>query len=172
MSTAPDSRAYAKVCLAVVALSVVAAGCAQQGPRVEFVEGRVLLEGEPVEGATVSFSPVDPSSGLSAVGMTDVAGVFRLNAVRGGRPQAGTAIGEYRVAIMKIIPDPAARLSATGPQKVIHVVPEPYGDAKTSGLLVAVQKGRNTGESFTFDLRRDFRGDQAQSGVASGALQP
>ncbi len=46
--------------------ALVSAGCGRSGPAVAFVEGTVLLDGQPVAEATVGFSPL--AGGLPAWG--------------------------------------------------------------------------------------------------------
>ena len=71
----------------------------------ELVEGFVVLDGKPVEGATVFFSPVasagEGAAGLPAAGRTGFDGGFRLNAGGGAKPGAGTAVGDYIVTVIK-----------------------------------------------------------------------
>ncbi len=69
------------------------------GPDVNYVEGVVTLDGSPVEGVTVGFSPVDPA-GMAAVGTTDANGVFS-SVDRGRRAEGGALPGEYNVTFMK-----------------------------------------------------------------------
>lgn len=130
------------------------AGCSRSGPRVEFVEGVILLDGKPVESAVVSFSP-EGSAGLPATGMTDAAGIFHLTTVRGGQPGKGAAMGDYVVTATKteIHPDDLKRAEAAR-QVVIprFVIPEPYSEIATSPLRATVQKGVNKGDAFRFDL--------------------
>jgi hypothetical protein len=45
---------------------------------VQFVEGKMILDGEALEGATVGLSPVNGSTGLPAYARTDGQGVFRV----------------------------------------------------------------------------------------------
>ncbi len=52
----------------VLAMVVGLAGCGQKGPKVQYVEGVVTLDGNPVEGATVGFSPVEKDKGMAASG--------------------------------------------------------------------------------------------------------
>ena len=87
------------VCLVAVGLAL-AVGCGRsKGPAVEFVEGMVLLDGQPIEGADVGFSPV--AGRLAAYGRTDSAGKFRLTTGQGGKRLAGAPIGDYAVTVIK-----------------------------------------------------------------------
>ena len=43
--------------LLLSALTLFSVGCGESGPVVEYVQGVVTLNGSPLEGATVSFSP-------------------------------------------------------------------------------------------------------------------
>lgn len=148
----------------------VAVGCGRRGPSVEMVEGLVLMDGEPLAGASVGFAPISLDQGLHAVGLTDAAGEFRLTAMRGGAAGAGTAIGDYGVIVSKMLSrDPESKEPVAKPKPgavvpklvkpgygmmdYIVLVPEAYGDAATSGLAASVKKGVN---KVTFELRSDF----------------
>ncbi|MFM1995695.1 MAG: hypothetical protein RLZZ111_82 [Planctomycetota bacterium] len=156
--------------LAMLALGVlVSAGCGRSGPAVAFVEGTVLLDGQPVAEATVGFSPL--AGGLPAVGMTDGDGRFRLSSTGGGRPEAGAVPGEYVVMVSKQVvehsgapPTPEEESSAAPTswpdrgsarpptQTVRDLVPAAYGQAESSDLRAVVKPGRNT---LQFELRSD-----------------
>jgi hypothetical protein len=167
-------------------LLTVVVGCRQSGPVVEMVEGTVTLDGAPIEGVTVTFKPVG-AAGLMAFGMTRADGRFTLNATRGGRAGAGTAVGDYAVTFTKtkggyeVIDGPTApeapppdietakaeyeKWAREQAQKkprplppVEYLVPKAYGDANTSGFTATVKRGRNTGDAFRFDLKSDFPG--------------
>ena len=148
-------------------------GCRQSGPAVEFVEGFVTLDGEPVPDATVGFSPAG-GPGPAAFGKTDDKGIFHLTTVQGGRPQGGAPVGEYIVTVKKWRnrlaelgqrPEPTDAAFAAWSrreQELLamppdYIVPQEYGEKRTSGLKVTVARGRNTGSAFTFDLRGDFK---------------
>jgi hypothetical protein len=142
-------------------LALAITGCGgQRGPKVEYVEGVVTLDGKPLEGASVGYSPLSPGQGLPAGGKTDASGRYRLTAVRGGKPSGGTAVGDYGVMITKqeIIPadEPAPPPPRGGPPpdpvRLRSLIPEAYGEIATSGLQVSVKPGRNTGPEFTFEL--------------------
>lgn len=128
------------------------AGCGPRGPVVAFVEGEVILDGQPVDGATVSFAPTD-GAGLPAIGKTDGTGRFNLTSTRGGTPNAGAVVGRYAVTVSKIGYDlggkpPPADGDYSG-VPVRHFVPATYGEAASSGLSADVARGRNT---FRFEL--------------------
>lgn len=115
------------------------------------VEGFVLLDGQPVEGATVLFSPdAGGPPGLPAAGRTDAKGGFRLNAAGGARPGSGTKIGDYIVTVTKMDHDPVPAPDPNGPPapppnvKVWDVLPTVYKNATTTPLRATVKKGRNT----------------------------
>jgi hypothetical protein len=140
------------------------AGCGKRGASVEFVEGVVLVDGDPVAGATVFFSPVanaGGSSGLPAAGRTGTDGKFLLNATAGARPGAGTAVGEYVVTVVKRESDPVPEPDASGrlpPQppevEVRDVLPRRYSIEATSPLRAEVCKGAN---KFLFELTSDSK---------------
>jgi len=132
-------------------------GCGQRGPVVEMVEGVVLLDGQPVEGATVLFSPDagGAADGLPAVGRTDSTGTFRLNAAGGAKFGAGTKIGDYIVTVSKQdhdpVPPPDPNRPPSGPPnvKVWDALPVVYKHAVTTPLRAAVKKGKNM---YRFEL--------------------
>lgn len=142
------------------------------------VKGRVLLDGEPLDGASVGFVPAAPGQGVHAFGLTEADGSFRLTALPGGSAQAGTATGDYRIVISKIVRvDPNApplsaktrlgasypkleRVGAWQPDSLI-IVPDDYGIAATSGLTATVNPGVN---EFTFELRSDYKKPAAKNG--------
>ena len=158
----------------VAAVLAASGGCTKSGPAVQFVEGRILLDGQPVPGATVGFGPVSPATGLPAAGTTDAEGVFHLTASGGGAPGGGTLAGDYIVTVLKIeqdagkpLPafgdpdygkttDPSVPSPAGGPPK--YIVPQPYSNPETSGLKATVKSGRNTGDAFVFNLEGGFKG--------------
>ncbi|PQO41024.1 carboxypeptidase-like regulatory domain-containing protein [Blastopirellula marina] len=104
----------------------------------------VTLDGEPVEGAAVVFSPID--SGRSATGITDVQGHVEMGTVM---PGDGVLPGQYLVTVTKSIDDPKSKIeeseeAPTGryysiPQ--LYLVPKKYLDPKSSGLTATIEKG-------------------------------
>jgi len=159
-----------------VALAAVVGfvGCGQTGPAVQYVEGVVTLDGSPLEGATVGFSPVDAAKGTAAVGTTDSRGVFKLTAVQGGKPDGGAVAGEYQVTFQKssvkvlskeetekLQKDPNYGKATSGRPETPtfkSLVPPAYGAPATSGFRVTVKEGKNVGDPFKFDLKSSYQG--------------
>jgi hypothetical protein len=160
----------ARLSLLAVSMAVVC-GCSR-GPAFQYVEGVVMLDGKPVEGAIVSFTPSGP--GVAAAGTTDANGAYRLNPLTGRQAGVGTLAGDYVVAVRRWkYPDPGPRPDPSdkkaydawevrsltmGRQEPIYDTPKAYGEAATSGLKVTVKKGRNNGDAFRFNLKSDFTG--------------
>jgi hypothetical protein len=153
-------------------LSIMMPGCSR-GPSVHYVEGTVTLDGQPLEGATVKFEPLD--GGMPAAGLTDGKGVYRLNPLR-AKPQTGTTTGGYAVGIHKyenpfknLPPPPAndaaaferhqAEMSRLSQLPPVFITPQRYFDGRTSGLSATVKTGRNT---IDFDLKGDVKGAAAR----------
>jgi hypothetical protein len=141
---------------------ITVTGCSTGKPdfAVEIVEGSVTLDGSPVEGVTVGFSPAESTSGKPAVGRTDAQGKFVLTATQGGQFGKGTMIGKYLVSFSKDIRsrEPTAQELAdadkTGVQPdipIVSIIPKKYNDPQTSGLTAEVVKGKN---NFSFDLKK------------------
>jgi hypothetical protein len=175
--------------LVIVGISMLATGCSRglKRPVVHPVKGRVMLEGQPLEGVGVSFSPVVKGQGVTAFGKTLADGTYTLTSTRGGLLGAGAMAGEYAVTLQKfvdVVPDAVPpEFSATSGDSsrsvqqwfskqettriedektvryvILGLLPDAYGKAETSGLRATVKPGTNSGPTFEFDLRRDFRG--------------
>ena len=153
--------------LVAVAVTALIVGCGRgSGPVVQFVEGKVLLDGQPLEGAVVGLSPVKGTQGLPAYGLTNSVGLFRATSTRGGRRDTGAAVGEYIVTVSKVEseadpaiedtnhPDYRKKPSPAGrPKQPRNMVPESYGEVDTSPLRATIHSGANTGPAFVFDLK-------------------
>lgn len=114
-------------------------GCGPNRPKTIDVHGVVTLDGNPVEGAAVLFSPAE---GRPATGTTDAQGKFELQTFE---PGDGAVEGNHRVAvILKDVtgvgadPDGLSGEVAPGGMQVTWIVPEKYSDPITSGLTVDV----------------------------------
>lgn len=148
-------------------------GCGRSGLDVQMVVGKATLDGQPLAGATVAFSPLaSGTTGLAAVGMTRDDGSFRLTAVQGGPPERGTMVGDYTVTFTKITHAPPGKAPpppVAGPLPIFYLVPAAYGSRETSGLTATVKRGVNEGPEFTFDLRSDYTGKSSGGVAAAGS---
>jgi hypothetical protein len=178
------------LCVSLLLLGWAAAGCSRglQRPIVHPVEGLVTLDGQPIEGVGVSFSPIVPGKGAAAFGKTLSDGSFSLTSTHGGLANAGAMAGEYAVMFQKFIdvaPDavpPRTAAAADDPTRrvpqwfsrqeasrledeetvrfvILGLLPEAYAKAATSGFRATVAPGRNAGEAFTFRLSSDYQAD-------------
>jgi hypothetical protein len=129
-------------------------GC---GSNLTKVTGKVTLDSQPVEGASVTFTQKDNRS-IMATGKTDAKGNYSVVTFQGGdKAIKGVAPGEYIVSIVKKEEDGPPKkdtstmtieekinyeLSLTGGRmmnkKFIYHVPQKYEIADQSGLTVEV----------------------------------
>ena len=142
--------------LAVLFLATIV-GCGDGRLRTEPVSGIVRLNGEPLEGAAVSFVPKNDGEGAAGFATTDEKGEYRLQTMA-GRPDAGTLPGEYIVTISKYRSIPTGRrvIDSDTREQVDEMESVPlfpgmvrYANASTTPFSATVVRGRN---QFDFDL--------------------
>lgn len=132
-------------------MALLLVGCVRSGPDVEYVEGTIHMAGQPLAGATISFSPAAGSAGLPAYALTDANGVYRLTAAQGGRFGGGTTVGEYVVTVSKVIntdeplpiedpndPRYGQPTRPSSPRSEQNQVPEIFRDVQSSPLRASV----------------------------------
>jgi hypothetical protein len=113
-------------------------GCG--GPKYVPVTGTLTVDGEFVDGVTLSFFP--ESGGTNASASTSPMGAFSVRTA----DQEGCIPGKYTVTVIKLVQQntkPAAP-SAGPPLNVpppVNILPEKYAAKDTSGLSVAVEPG-------------------------------
>ena len=148
-------RFFSLVCLVLV----FATGC---GTGYESAQGIVTLEGTPIEGAVVSFSPKEGSTGAPGVGTTNKLGKFTIAPMISGGPTSGAKVGEYLVSVSKAVtadlsvwnvPTDAASTKPPRAVEIKHEIPAAYSVPNTSGLSASVKAGVN---NFEFDLQKNF----------------
>ncbi|TFH50017.1 MAG: hypothetical protein E4H01_03125 [Lysobacterales bacterium] len=150
----------------ILLLAIYSVGCeSPQLPNLAKAEGVVTYNDKPVEGAIVTMQN---SQGV-ATGSTDDQGKFAMMFVQGGKGYPGAPIGKLTVAVTKtesteivdVIPVPektaseeetkaysaeleeaSIKHSKAAPPK--SLIPERYGNAKTSGLKVELSTEGNT----------------------------
>lgn len=139
-------------------LSLLASGCGSGGgdPSLVSVSGTVTRVGSPVAGATVTFHA--PEGSGSAFGLTDADGVYSLTTAPGNR---GARPGNYTVTITKVeisggdsLPEdhPDYGKTPVAEQSAKSLLPEKYGDPKSSGLAVTVEE-KSTSIDFALDAK-------------------
>ncbi len=148
------------LCLLCLLLAAFA-GCPGGGTGVDTVAvtGTVTLDGSPVGGANVAFSPKS-ADGRAAAGITDASGRFTLTTIEAGD---GAVPGSYAVTITKVsggdqagaaLADRMSRgetLTAEeldtlarggeGDVEQKSAIPEKYASADTSGFTAEVKSG-------------------------------
>ena len=155
--------------LLVLCLFILPMGCSKgDRPAIAKAAGIVTLDGNPVEGATVTFEPVN--GGRPCFGTTDLEGRYAITSYEEGD---GAPVGDHYVSVIKITgpgaaaptPDTAMGLSEIAPpgtdkdkaedpdKGTVYLVPRKYINAKTSGLKITVPDGGST----TLDLKLSVR---------------
>lgn len=129
--------------LALACCLFTAIGCGDGRPGRVPVSGQVLIDGKPLEEASVRFSP---SEGRSSLGRTDSDGRFTLTCYE---KNDGATLGKHRVSITALTP-----LSG---DRVLSRVPKKYTTADTSELEVEIQETRDDVEiKLTWDGGKPF----------------
>lgn len=154
-----QSKKCVMFALAVGLCCFVVMGC-DSGLKTEYVEGVVTLDGTPVEGATVIFSPVDDEVGMSASGTTDADGKYTLTATDPtAKVSGGTLPGEYKIMVTKAVSTEEFVGAEEGGDdegntyaevEYDWLIPEKYSRGKTSGLTATVTAGGDN--EFDFPL--------------------
>lgn len=120
-------------------------------PRTYFTSGKVLLDGKPEEGVTVTFQPTDAEKGKPGWAVTDANGYFEAQTFD---PRDGLTEGTHRVALKKAqLIDRATgkvvtEVNSDAPLKELHLVPARYNDFLTSKIEVQIKAEKNKLEPF------------------------
>ncbi|MDR0705111.1 MAG: carboxypeptidase-like regulatory domain-containing protein [Planctomycetaceae bacterium] len=144
-------------CFFVLVFMTLLTGCAKQSPYdTEFVSGKVLVDGEPMQGISIIFSPVHPNEGHAAGGITDAKGQYKLSTA-GLDIGSGAVAGTYNVTFRKIeivgndLSMEEAEEKYPNGLPVIYHVPKKYENPKTAGIepVLVEKKKKNV---FDFNL--------------------
>lgn len=130
-----------------VSALVAAIGCGPSGPELGQVSGTISLDGQPLEGAYVTYLPMFPDGiELNAHRKTDANGFYEIQ-FSGERN--GVMLGKHQVMVstMDDVKDPETGRNRKVPEKV----PSIYVNEK-SPLILDVKAGENDG---SFDLSTD-----------------
>lgn len=140
-------------------LAITLSGCGGgSGPETVPVTGTVLLDGNPVVDADVTFMAEGASHAAS--GKTDAQGKFSLKTM----DKEGAVLGTHAVTIVKVEAGDTADMTeedyvkqmeaskggSTVPLESKSKLPAKYGSTETSGLTRTVKKGEKN--DFKFEL--------------------
>ena len=122
--------------MSVLLIPTLLVGC---GSGVVSVPGEVILDGRPIEKATVMLLPLS-KGGLPARGTSDANGQFTLVTEKVGE---GVMPGEYDVAVtlVEVSGLPTGPGTGQGVVRTRWIVPEKYSNPKTAGISVEVKSG-------------------------------
>jgi len=146
--------------------------CLGCGERLTQVTGKVTVDGQEIEGATVTFTSSENAS-IFSFGVTDASGGYSLQTLRGGaKAIRGTAQGSYLVSIVKKEEEGPPRqdtstmtieekmryeMSRTSGsmhnRKFIYHVPKKYEVGANSGLTAEVPASGSVVHNFELDSR-------------------
>ncbi len=140
--------------LSIVLLGLPLVGCgASGGPGTVPASATVILDGEPIEGVTVTLLPEGSSvKGKGGYGVTDTSGNVTF---KSGPETDGVPAGKYRVLFQKLtqadgspIPPDAMAIDL----ETVNAVPAIYNDPDNSPILATVEEG-GSGEPLAFELK-------------------
>ena len=149
------------VILLVLVVSSVFVGCNRRDPNIPALAaatGVVTFNGEPLAGATVSFSSTHAGKGyLPGAANTDERGEFKIRTYN----LDGAVVGKHKVSIVKIDESSIARDPETGRpygppmvhpkwKKPKSFIPTKYTSLEQSGLIADVLASTNN--RFEFNL--------------------
>ena len=102
-------------------------GCGPKEKR-SGVTGTVTMDGKPVDGAQITFTPVTGNPSNEAYGRTDKEGKYSLRGLIGGE-KTGALTGQYKVTIMK-------KMSVDSGKKQPDIYPDENGKPKMVPVLI------------------------------------
>lgn len=159
----PHSSLASVSLVALVCICLALTGCGGSSLGTVPVEGSVMIDGKPIAGITVVFSP--DSGGRAASGQTDESGNYKLTTEINGD---GALPGTYKVTISKVeveedtLPETVDPNSAESMDAIYgaldtkkepkskNLVAKKYANAATSGLTATVNaEGEN---KFPFEV--------------------
>ena len=113
------------------------------------VTGTVMLDGAPLDGATVAFIPAKSKQPQPSWGYSDAAGNYQLKTPEG---KTGISLGEYRIVVSKLVQkdgSPIPKGSQTAAADGLELVPFPHSDPRQTKNVAIVTKN---GEVFDVEM--------------------
>jgi hypothetical protein len=149
-------KTTAMIAVLVAACMMTVVGCSNsKKQKTEGVLVTVTLDGTAVEGASVTFSPLESGKGTAAFGTTDKKGQARIQTL-GGNVDAGTTPGVYQICVSKteMVPTGEKYRDSDGTMKENaepkSLLPEIYSNNATTPFQETVVAGSN---EFTLELK-------------------
>lgn len=114
------------------------------------VQGKITLDGAPLEGATITFLPMEGGN-RAASALSNAQGTFKVRTLL---PDDGAAPGNYAVSVSKRVmeegkqmtQEEALEASQKGRQIIVNTketLPDRYTKAISSGISYTVVEGKN-----------------------------
>jgi hypothetical protein len=132
-------------------LALPLGGCGDAASKLVPVSGSVTMDGKPLPGAVVTFTPTGTTPGVGGSGLTGQDGAFVL--AEGRRAARGVPPGDYKVVITRLlkpdgspVPADAKPIEAGGNESL----PPEYSDPLKTTLKATV---RVRGGTFEFPLK-------------------
>lgn len=152
------SRVFHLTALLTVVSFFAVTGCGGRTPPTGFVSGVIKLNGQPLDGATVEFTP---TTGRSSIAVTDSAGKYVLKYTN---TVDGALIGEHTVRISTGVAGSASNEGGQSSAGKPERIPPTYNSQ--SEVKADVKSGNNT-----FDYEIDS-GGQTFPLLESGGARP
>jgi hypothetical protein len=132
----------------LLAAILFAVGCGSGGPKLYSVRGKLLINGQPAEGAKVAFYPKTPfAKTMVPLGVTKADGTFVLGT---NEAEDGAPAGEYEVSVTWPESRPGPRWRE-GPDRLNRK----YANPKTSSITATVE-AKSGNEIPPFNLQADL----------------
>ena len=128
----------------LVLLSLLPIGCGKRGVKVYPVRGEVYFNGQPADGATIHFHPVDKKAGPPAFATVNDDGAYSLTTFKS---DDGAAVGEYIVTVIWLEEKEVDGETILGKDRLGGL----YAKPDVSKLTATVSPGEN--EIDRFDLK-------------------
>ena len=135
MHHSSDTRRFARFAHLGCLLILLAGGCSKEDRGTVPVSGKVTYQGQPIEGAVVTFAST--GTGTPGAGLTTADGTYKLDV----KP------GSYAAIVTKF-EVPTATQEPVGDVPPKQLLPAKYGNPTESPLRFDVKKG----DANTFDL--------------------
>ncbi|MFO7906637.1 MAG: carboxypeptidase-like regulatory domain-containing protein [Planctomycetota bacterium] len=137
--------------ISVVALCVVCLtcmGCGPGGPELGKVSGKVTMDGEPLDNALVTFSPVE--GGRSSSGKTDENGNYTLSFA----DRTGAVVGTHKVSVTTLTEVEGEDMSEVGSDSDAYMEQAMGGASDYDNATVTEQipAKYNTETELTFEV--------------------